>query len=85
MGVKTYLLMGALAGLVAGLLIDVVVDLPTAYMRVVQVLLIGFGAVVAAFMYEGARAVTGGREPAESTDRPRRRWPFRFSPRRPRA
>jgi hypothetical protein len=85
MGVKTYLLMGALAGLVAGVLIDVVVDLPTAYMRVVQVLLIGFGAVVAAFMYEGARAVTGGREPSESTDRPRRRWPFRLSPRRPRS
>lgn len=84
MGVKIWLLMGALAGLVAGILIDMVIDLPTAYMRVVQVVLIGFGAVVAAFVYEGARVVTGGREPSVSTDRPRRRWPFRFASRRPR-
>lgn len=84
MGLKTYLLMGALAGLVAGVLIDVVAELPTTYMRIVQLLLIAFGATVSAFMYEGARAVTGGREPAESTDPPRRRWPFRFAPRRPR-
>lgn len=84
MGLKTYLLMGALAGLVAGLLIDAVADLETTYMRAVQLLLIVFGAIVSAFMYEGARAVTGGREPAESTDPPRRRRPFRFASRRPR-
>lgn len=82
MGLKTYLLMGALAGLVAGLLLDVILKLPTAHMRIVQLLLIGFGAMVAAFMYQGARAVTGGREPSESTDPPRRRWLFRLAPRR---
>lgn len=84
MGVKSYLLMGALAGLVAGLLIDVIMDLSTTYMRILQLLLIGFGALVSAFMYEGARAVTGGREPSKSTDPPRRRWAWRFASRRPR-
>lgn len=85
MGVKTYLLMGALAGLVAGILIEIVTDIPTTYMRLTQVAIIGFGATVSAFMYKGARAVTGGREPSISTNRDRRRRSFRIAPRRPRS
>lgn len=83
MGVKTYLFMGALAGLVAGILIDVVMDMPTTYMRLTQLAIVVFGASISAFMYKGARAVTEGREPSLSTDRAPRR-PFRFSLRRPR-
>lgn len=84
MGVKIWLLMGGLSGLVAGLLIDLILDLPTLYLRLTQIAMVLFGAIVAAFVYEGARAVTGGREPSLSTDRPRRRWPFRFATRRTR-
>jgi hypothetical protein len=72
MRLRTWLLMGALAGLVAGLLVDRVIDLAPLYMRLTQVAMILFGAVVAAFVYEGARAVTEGREPSHSTDQPRR-------------
>lgn len=78
MGVKIWLLMGGLSGLVAGLLMDIVLNLPPLYMRLTQVAMVIFGAVVAAFVYEGARAVTGGREPSLSTDRPRPRWVVRL-------
>lgn len=74
MRLTTWLIFGALAGLGGGLLLDSVLHLPTMYMRLVQLSLIVFGAVVAAFVYEGARAVTGGREPKHFTDRPRRPW-----------
>jgi hypothetical protein len=85
MGVKIWLVMGALAGLIAGVLIDVVLDLPTLYMRLTQGAMVLFGAVVAASIYEGARVVTEGQEPTQSTDRPRRRWAVRFAPRRTRS
>jgi ABC-type uncharacterized transport system permease subunit len=84
MGLKTYLLMGALAGLVAGIFIDFLMDLPTTYMRLAQLAIIIFAASISAFMYQGARAVTGGTEPSISTDRKRRRGLFRFDLRRPR-
>lgn len=74
MRLRTWLIFGALAGLAGGLLLETVLQLPTLYMRLLQVAMIVFGSVVAAFVYEGARAVTGGREPNHSTDRPRRRW-----------
>ncbi len=77
MKVSVWLWMGALTGLVAGLLVDAVVDLPTRYMRWTQLAMVIFGAIVAAFVYEGARAVTLGREPSHSTDAPRRRGAIR--------
>jgi hypothetical protein len=78
MGVRAWLLLGGLCGLVAGLILDAVVEASTAYLRAAQVLLVLFGAAVSAFVYEGAKTVTGGREPAASTDRPRRRY-LRFA------
>jgi hypothetical protein len=77
MNVKVWLGLGALAGLFAGLILDRLLDIPTTYMRLTQVAMVIFGAVVAAFVYEGARAVTQGGEPNHSTDRPRRRWTIR--------
>ena len=85
MGLKTYLFMGALAGLIAGILIDFLLDIPTTYMRLAQVAIILFSAMISAFMYKGARAVTAGREPSISTDRARSRRPSRFALRRPRS
>jgi hypothetical protein len=85
MGVKIWLVMGAVAGLVAGILIDALLDLPTLYMRLTQAAMILFGAVVAASVYEGARVVTEGQEPTKSTDRPRRRWAVRYATRRSRS
>ncbi|MBP9146535.1 MAG: hypothetical protein KBI44_18805 [Thermoanaerobaculia bacterium] len=85
MGLKTYLFMGALAGLIAGLLIDLLLDIPTTYMRLTQASIILFSAMISAFMYKGARAVTAGREPSISTDRPRSRRSSRFALRRPRS
>lgn len=85
MGLKIWLLLGSLCGLVAGLLLDAVVPVPPAYLRAVQLGLVAFGAIVAAFIYDGARLMAGGREPTRSTDRPRRRRPFRYAPRRTRA
>jgi hypothetical protein len=76
MNVKVWLGLGALVGLIAGLMLDSLLDIPTTYMRLAQVAMVLFGAVVAAFVYEGARAVTLGGEPNHSTDRPRRRWAF---------
>ena len=73
MNVKVWLWMGALTGLVAGLVLEVWIDLPVRYMRLAQVAMVVFGAIVAAFVYEGARAVTLGEEPNHSTDHPRRR------------
>ena len=84
MGVRIWLLMGALAGLIAGILVDVVVDVPSRNLRVAQTAMILFGALVAAFVYRGARAVTEGREPSLSTDPPHRRWVVRSVPGRPR-
>ncbi|MEO7794088.1 MAG: hypothetical protein ABIV06_04885 [Thermoanaerobaculia bacterium] len=85
MRLKTWLLMGGLAGLVGGLLLEGVLhELPVFYLRMAQLTMIVFGAVVAAFVYEGARAVTGGREPSQSTDRPRLRWSQRLFSRAPR-
>ncbi|MEO8275215.1 MAG: hypothetical protein ABI639_03295 [Thermoanaerobaculia bacterium] len=85
MGLKIWVVMGALAGLVAGLLLDTVIPLPPLYMRLTQLAMIVFGALIAGGVYEGARVVTQGREPSVSTDVPRRRWIARFVPRRPRA
>lgn len=85
MGVKIWLVMGAVTGLAAGLLLEGVLDMPPLYMRLMQVAMIVFGAMIAAFVYEGARAVTAGREPNLSTDRPRRRWTVNFLPRRRRS
>ena len=74
MRLRTWLIVGGLAGLAGGLLVDIVLPLPALYLRLLQAAMIVLGAVVAAFIYEGARVVTGGREPNHSTDRPRRRW-----------
>jgi len=77
MNVKVWLGFGALVGLIAGLLLDRLLEIPTTYMRLAQVAMVICGAVVAAFIYEGARAATQGGEPNHSTDRPRRRWAIR--------
>jgi hypothetical protein len=79
MHLKKWLAAGAVAGLVAGLILELVVEPATPALRWVQLIFIGFGAAVAAWVYETARAVTGGREPTRSTDGPRR--PFRWRPR----
>jgi hypothetical protein len=79
MNVKVWIGLGAIAGLIAGLLLDRLLEIPTSYMRLTQVAMVIFGGVVAAFVYEGARAVTLGGEPNHSTDRPRRRFAFRAS------
>lgn len=77
MGIKSWLLVGGLAGLAAGLVLDALVDgIPPLELRFVQVLLILVGAMVAAFVYDGSKLAAGGMEPSVSTDRPRRRWPF---------
>jgi hypothetical protein len=65
----SWLLFGAVAGLLAGLLLDAVIPISPAYLRWVQLGLVVIGAAVAAFVHQGARAVTGDREPAQSTDR----------------
>jgi len=72
MRIKIWLTLGALVGLVAGILIDSMLKLPTLELRLLQLVLVLFGAVVAAFVYEGAKAVTSGMNPAASTDRRRR-------------
>ena len=79
MRVSRWLLLGALAGLVAGIVVDSMLHLPTAELRIVQLLLVVFGAAVSAFVFEGARIVTAGMNPNLSTDPPRRRWFTRAS------
>jgi hypothetical protein len=69
----SWLLFGAFAGLLSGLLLDAVIPISPVYLRVVQLGLVVLGAAVAAFVHEGSRAVTGDREPAQSTDRRRTR------------
>jgi hypothetical protein len=72
MRIKIWLMLGALVGLVAGIVIDSLLRLPTLELRLLQLVLVLFGAVVAAFIYEGAKAVTSGMNPAATTDRRRR-------------
>ena len=79
MHLKKWLVAGAAAGLVAGLILELVVEPATPVLRWVQLIFVGFGAAVAAWVYESARAVTEGREPTRSTDR--RRRSFRWRPR----
>jgi hypothetical protein len=79
MRVKSWLMLGGLVGFVVGLMVDALVSLPTLEMRLVQVGLVLFGGVVAAFVFEGAKAVTSGRNPNLSTDTRRRRWLVRRS------
>lgn len=74
MRVRSWLVLGGVAGLVVGLIIDSFLELPTLEMRLVQLGLVLFGAVVAAFVFEGAKTVTAGMDPAASTDGRRRRW-----------
>ena len=68
MRIKNWLILGALVGLVAGVVIDSLLKLPTLELRLLQLVLVLFGAVVAGFVYGGAKAVTSGRNPAVSTD-----------------
>lgn len=72
MQITKWLIAGGIAGLLAGIALEVIVgpDLPAT--RWVQLVLVLFGAAVAAWVYESAKAVTQGREPTRSTDRPRR-------------
>jgi hypothetical protein len=79
MRVKSWLLLGGIVGLVVGLLVDALLELPLLEMRLLQVGLVLFGAVVAAFVFEGAKAVTSGMNPNVSTDGRRRRWFVRRS------
>ena len=72
MRMKNWLILGALVGLVAGVVIDSLLKLPTLELRLLQLVLVLFGAVVAGFIYEGAKAVTSGMNPAATTDRRRR-------------
>lgn len=84
MRLRTWMILGGLAGLAGGILLDTVLQIPTVYLRLLQAAMILFGAFVAAFVYEGATAVTQGGEPNHSTDRPRRRWIEARSARPPR-
>jgi hypothetical protein len=77
---RTWLLLGGLAGLLAGLVLDALVPIAPLYLRIAQVGLILVGAGVSAFVYGGARAVTGGAEPTRSTDRTRQGAPRPASP-----
>lgn len=72
MHVKTWLIAGAACGLVAGLVLEAVVEPATPALRWVQLSLVVLAAAVAAWVYESSKAVTEGREPTRSTDRPRR-------------
>jgi hypothetical protein len=79
MGLRPWLIYGAGAGLLAGILVDLMFDLPTVPLRVAQIVLVLFGAAVSAFVYEGSKLAAGGGEPARSTDPPavRRRFAIR--------
>jgi len=79
MQVRKWLVAGAVTGFVAGLILELVVEPATPALRWVQLIFVGFGAAVAAWVYESARAVTEGQEPSRSTDG--RRRPFRGRPR----
>lgn len=68
---KIWLLLGGLFGLIAAVLLDVLLEVPPTYLRLAQLAMVALGALVAAFVYEGARLVTDGREPARSTNRTR--------------
>jgi F0F1-type ATP synthase assembly protein I len=69
---------GAVTGLVAGLMLEAIVEPSTPALRWVQLVFVGFGAAVAAWVYEGAKATNQGREPTKPTYRRRL---FRWRPR----
>jgi hypothetical protein len=78
---KIWYLTGGLCGLFAGLVAERILEVEPIYLRVLQVALVIFGAMIAASVYKGAYLVAGGHEPTESTDRPgRRRWLRRRKP-----
>ena len=79
MQVRKWLVAGAVTGLVAGLILEAIVEPETPALRWVQLIFVGFGAAVAAWVYESAKAVTEGREPTRSTDGRSRL--FRWRPR----
>lgn len=81
MQLKKWLVAGAVTGLVGGLALELMVEPATPALRWVQLIFVAFGAAVAAWVYESARAVTEGREPTRSTDGRGRRRPFRWRPR----
>ena len=70
MRIAAWLTAGGIAGLCAGLVLDALVRMPVRELRILQLLLIVLGAVLAAFVFEGAKTAAGGTDPAESTDPP---------------
>ena len=70
MRIVSWLTLGGIAGLVAGLGLDALVKMPVPELRILQLLLIALGAIVAAFIFEGAKTAAGGMDPAASTDPP---------------
>ena len=70
MKTKTWILLGSLAGLLAAIALDFVVSGNSLLLRLGQLSFVLLGAMVAGFVFEGAKAVTGGADPARSTDDP---------------